>query len=386
MLILLALLAVAPQRLPMQQDFDRCTLAAENNGTRTLLGQVRLELLIRKDGQVFAAFASGEHGIDDRRVERCLTTIAVLWKFPGVPVDYQRPYVLSFTPGATEIDSSQYWAGGNSTVSGRTSVFMPNPNDPAPLAEVNTRVAQETLEIDDDATEAERGTAQLAVGRAAQAAAAFQRALALNSTDPIALRGLAEALAATGALGEARTAAEKLVALDPDGVGGHEALLTACLALRDDECTFAQWRAARVAKDLAPRSRALAALQPSAQAAVERLRVASGLADPCGAPKTAQDEAFCAARRCLDDGSAEYAKEISAQNHLDYELKPWTVKSFGETRMVVTRPIQSANGDHHDALWLVKLGEELVLTPASSEARQISLRHSRCAARSLGSR
>lgn len=386
MLILAALLVASSARLPIQQDFDRCTLAAEDNGNRSLQGHLRLELLIRKSGEVYAAFASAEHGIEDRRLERCLTATALLWKLPAVPVDYQRPYVVSFAPGATAVDNSLYSAGQGSTVPGRTSVFLPDPNDPPPLAEVDTRVAQATLEVDDHATDAESGTAQLAVGRAKQAVEAFRRALAHDSTDLVALRGLAEALSSTDALAEARATAEKLVALEPDGVGGHEAMLTACLALRDDECAFAQWRAARAARDVAPRSRALAALQPAAQAVAERLRVAQGVDDPCGAPKTAQDEALCAARRCLDAGSAEYAKEISAQNHLQYELQPWTVKSFGGSRMVVTRTIASASGDRHDARWLVKLGDELVLTPASAEARQISLRHSRCAARSLGSR
>src|SRR5947209_16140008 len=58
-------------RPPMQNEFDHCTLMAEEHGNRSLSGSLRLELLIRKSGNVYAGFISNETGIDDRKLEGC---------------------------------------------------------------------------------------------------------------------------------------------------------------------------------------------------------------------------------------------------------------------------------------------------------------------------
>src|SRR5437588_12735334 len=78
-------------RLPMQNDFDRCAIAMVNAGAvADMQGQLRLELLIRKDGHVYAAFIGAEKGIQNRKFERCLTHNVVLWVFPAPAIDYQR--------------------------------------------------------------------------------------------------------------------------------------------------------------------------------------------------------------------------------------------------------------------------------------------------------
>src|SRR4051812_49942155 len=60
--VLLAFPALA-ERLPLQNDFDRCAIAMVNSGAAgDLQGQLRMELMIRRDGKVYAAFVSSEKG------------------------------------------------------------------------------------------------------------------------------------------------------------------------------------------------------------------------------------------------------------------------------------------------------------------------------------
>src|SRR2546426_6072041 len=101
------------QRLPLQSDFDRCVLRISDSGNEDIQGRLRMELLVRTNGEVYAAYVHSEKGVDDRRLERCLVSAALRWKLPAVPLDYSRPYVLSFVPGGTEMDFSDpiYWSG-----------------------------------------------------------------------------------------------------------------------------------------------------------------------------------------------------------------------------------------------------------------------------------
>ncbi|MBS2024788.1 MAG: hypothetical protein JST92_20525, partial [Deltaproteobacteria bacterium] len=59
----------------------------------------------------------------------------------------------------------------------------------------------------------------------------------------------------------------------------------------------------------------------------------------------------------------------------------WSVHPVTGGRMVVTRPFEVTHGEQlarRDAVWLVKLGDPLLLKPESAEAREITLRHNRC--------
>src|SRR5437763_428317 len=112
------------QRLPLQSDFDRCVLRISDSGNEDIQGRLRLELLVRANGEVYAAYVHSEKGVEDRRLERCLVSTALLWKLPPVSLDYSRPYVLSFVPGGTAFDFSDpvYWSGQHYAGQGRASV------------------------------------------------------------------------------------------------------------------------------------------------------------------------------------------------------------------------------------------------------------------------
>ena len=383
----------ASPRLPLQMDFDRCTLAIEDQGRAFLQGRLRMELLVRRTGEVYGSFIHSDTGVDDKRLERCLVNTALLWRLPEVAVDYQRPYVVTFAAGTSVYDFSDasYGRGDGPSIAGRTSAFMPDVNQPAPAAPVDATLAQATLELSETASEAERGIAELAVQRPERALPALRTALERNSTDPVALRGLAQALVdSQGDLAEARKAAAQLVSQEPGSVAGHEAMLRVCLASGDDECAFAQWKAARAAADLPTRSRSLSELQEQAQAAATRLAALAQvvLHDACGDLAGEDAQALCVLKRCLDQGTVDYARELSEQNHSVLTTADWTSVRVGAGQLVVTRPIASADGSgaRHDALWLVKIKDQLTFQPASSEAVQITLRHNRCGSRILGSR
>ena len=391
------------ERAPLQNEFDRCALSAEEHGNRSLSGRIRMELLIRKTGNVYASFIWGENGIDDRKLEGCLTSVAPIWMFPAVPLDYQRAYSPTFIhSGDSGIARSAGWAG-----QGRATVMLPDINDLPEPTPLNEKVAQQTLDVADWATNAERANAEAAVHLYAPAIDHARQALQQDPNDPIALRALAQALAESGGdLLEARRAAERLVGIDPRSEQGHEALLRVCLAAKDDGCTFEEWNKARKAPDLQPRSRLLAALQGPTQLAVERLKALTSRAsatgkpaeagqppqpaDPCAAEKGEVAQALCVVKRCLDEGSLDYAKELSSQNGLRYTARDWRAKSVAPGKLLVTRPIEPAppkagepqsQAARHDALWLVNLGDQYVMRPTNTEARQITVRHNRCTAR-----
>src|ERR1700736_2079769 len=75
-------LNIAPPRPPMQTDFDRCVLRIQDTGNEHIQGRLRLQLLVRASGEVFAAYVHSEKGVDDRRLERCLAATALSWKLP----------------------------------------------------------------------------------------------------------------------------------------------------------------------------------------------------------------------------------------------------------------------------------------------------------------
>jgi tetratricopeptide (TPR) repeat protein len=410
-LALLALAALATaaraERPPLQSDLDKCALRASERGNRSLSGTVRFDLLRRSDGQVYAVYVHGEQGVDDRALEHCIANSMVQWSFgPPEKIDFTSAYPLSFTQGGAE-------AGGVSATlgihSGQTppEVHMPENNRRAEPMDLNVTAAQGTLELNDGASTAERGIASLTVRRYPEALAQLKEALVRSPGDPQALRGMAVALAESGGdLKEARRLAEQLIAASPRSEGGHEALLRVCLVAKDDLCAFKQWKEATHAEDTAPRGYVLRDFEAPMRAVAARLQAtaASGgvapgsvtagvtaqgaaqqqVADPCAQEQGDDRQALCIVKRCLDAGSAEYAKELSQQNNVPYVAGEWRAKAVGAGKMLVTRPIgarEKGAAPSHDALWLVKLGDKFVIHPSNTEATQITLTHNACGPR-----
>jgi predicted Zn-dependent protease len=291
--------------------------------------------------------------------------------------------------------------GGESTRMGRATgqsppeIILPSLESPPPAEPIAVEVAQETLEVGDFATPAERGLAELAVHRYAEAIKQLRGALAQKPDDAEAMRGLAEALVASGGdLREARALAERLLQIAPGSVAGHEAMIRVCLAAHDAKCAFEHWKPANAAKDFGPRSRLFkdelfaqvnqaAADLRSGTAARPEAAAGQPEQDPCAQEQGEEKQVLCVVKRCLDAGSAEYAKDLSRQNNTEYQAGEWRTKPVSQGKMLVTREI-ATKGDppqRHNAIWLVKFGEQLVIQPTNTEARQITLTHNACAAR-----
>src|SRR5438105_10385827 len=189
--------AALAERPPLQSDLDRCTNAAQSNGRDTnLQGRIRLQMLIRPNGRPYASFVLSETGITDRHLERCLSNVPMLWVLATSTLDYAWPYQMSFVPGGERIAGGAGF--GSTTQQSTPSAFMPDLNSPPGYEPLNVAAAQATLDIIEDATPAERGTAELAVRRYPEAISAFREALKNSSADKLALRGLAQALAERG--------------------------------------------------------------------------------------------------------------------------------------------------------------------------------------------
>ncbi len=398
-LSMLVALASKAERQPMQSDFNRCAQAAvDSGGGGDVQGQIRLELLIRKGGRVYASYVNSERGISNRRLERCLTDRALLWdlSLTEAPLDHRRPYQLTFVSGGEESGGTTATLGSHS---GQTppEVMMPDINSPPPPEPINLEVARSTLEIAEFATPAERGQAELAVQRYPEAIKEFRAALgSAGEVDKVALRGLSQSLIESkGDLKEARALAEKLVAIDPASEAGHEAMVRVCLKERNDRCAFEEFNKAQHCKDNEQRNYFLKdELRPGVEAAVARLNTgpAKGAAaatslDPCAREEGEEKQALCVVKRCLDLGSAAYAKELSTQNGVEYLAGEWRTKLVSTNKLLVTREITAtsklggATPQSHNALWLVTLGDQLKMQPTNSEARQITISHNACATR-----
>src|SRR5205823_8978887 len=151
-------------RPPLQSDVDLCALRAIELGDRTPMGRVRLHLLVRDDGSVYAAYVHNTGGIDDRSLQRCLADRATTWVLAPAPVDYERAYELSFVPGGSELgDWLQYWNGEGAMGQGRGIVILPDTTTSSPPLPIEQPVARDTLTVADSATTAEHGTALVAV-------------------------------------------------------------------------------------------------------------------------------------------------------------------------------------------------------------------------------
>ncbi len=397
--------AARAERLPMQSDVDRCALRAVDLGNFSLAGTVRLELLVRKSGQVYAAFAHSGKGSIDAKFDYCLASEALLWQYPGTPVDTTAPFPISVAPGGDALaDTGSRATVGQQTTSAPPRVFLPAAHPEIPVAELEVARAQASLNVLSDATAAEQGLAALAVHNYAAATERLRAALAKDPSDALALRGLAQALVEShGDLEAAREAALKLAAVQPGSVVGPEAILRVCAARGDDACVFEAWKAARAAQDVAPRSRILQSeLQPLVEKSAARLRASAGdkhagdgddahgaeaaPVDPCATAIDAQAQALCVVKRCFDEGSLAYARELS-KGGAEFEAGEWRSAASGKDRLIVTRPISSktdagAASVHHDAMFLVKLGEQFSIQPSSADARKIVLEHNACAAKS----
>ncbi|HEX9577556.1 MAG TPA: tetratricopeptide repeat protein [Myxococcales bacterium] len=393
--IFMAASAAMADRLPMQIDFDHCAIAMVNSGAAAdMQGQLRMELLIRRDGRVYAAFVSAERGLQNRKMERCLTNAALLWVFPPPAIDYQRSYgPVSILPAYTEADGVTT-AVGLHAGQAVPNVMLPKLDEIPPAEPLRVEVARATLDVDEQhATTAQYGLGHLAVRSYPEAIKLFRDALSRNADDAEALRGLAEALAESkGDLKEARQAAARLLQIAPDSVAGHEAMIKVCLAANDGKCAAEHWKPANKAADFGPRSRLFAEqLYPAVKQAAEDLRThaatqqqqQSAPEDPCAGVQGEDQQTLCVAKRCLDAGSAEYAKELSGQNKVEYVAGEWRVKKVGQGKMLVTREIATRETppQQHNAMWLVKVGDQLIMQPTNAEARQITLTHNACAAR-----
>lgn len=364
------------QRLPLQNDFDRCALLAADHGNENIQGRVRLQLLLRPSGNVYGAYVHSAQGVDDKRLFACLTGYALFWRFPPLAVDGARPYEVAFVPGGTELDFSPlvYQAGIHASGQGRASVFMPDIDDiPAPRP-LEKAFAQSSLDVADWATDAERGLAETAVQRYDRAIPLFRLALAADPHDPVALRGLAEALAETGAdLAEARTVAQLLTDVRPGSVVGAEAMLRVCLAARDDLCVFRSFNAASHAPDLGPRARFLAELQPLAEAAAARLNAqaqARRQLDPCAGTGDQTALVQCLVMRCLDDAVLAVAAEKKGTPGA------WRFTPAGPDALIASRPLGEGL---EEPRWVVSVGARTVkIKPANAAARELSARPGRC--------
>jgi hypothetical protein len=393
----------------MQSDMDKCAKRAASFGADAALqGKVRLQLLVRKTGQVYAAYIHSTIGLDNKVLNSCFVNAALLWLYQPVAVDNTAPFPLSVVSSGAETGGATNAAAIQSG-SVAPTIFMPSAQPVVEPADLDEKLAQGTLEIRDDCSPAEQGQALLAVHKYPEAIAQLRLALASNPVDTIALRGLSQALVESrGDLAEARSAAEKLETAAPGSVVGPEAMLRVCAAQKDDLCVLEQWKK-KGQPDLGPRSRIIADLQPLAQAAADRLAAAAraraagqapatpaaapaaasaapapaaaAAADPCATEQGDEKQALCVVKRCLEEGSVVYAKELSQQNGVDYVAGEWRTKSVAPGKLLVTRPIGPKAGDaaRHDAIWLVKLGDQFSIAPSTGEARQITLSHNACA-------
>jgi hypothetical protein len=258
-------------RPPLQSDVDLCALRAMELGDRTPMGRLRLHLLVRDDGSVYAAYVHNTGGVDDRSLQRCIADRATTWILAPAPVEYERAYELSFIPGGSEFgDALQYWNGEGAMGQGRGIVILPDSTSSSPPLPIEQPVARDTLAVADFASVAEHGTALVSVGRATDALPLLRNAVQDGPDDPVALLGLTRALTESrGDVAEARRSALHLLEIAPDSVVAHEALLRVCLAAREGECSIREWRAAVRAPDAAARSRILYELQmPTRQAAL----------------------------------------------------------------------------------------------------------------------
>ena len=393
----LSLLAFTAQaeRLPFQADVDICAKRAAELGDRSMSGSVRLQIMIREDGKVYAAYTHSAKGIEDKAFEYCLASNALLWFYPPVGLDTSAPFPISVVAGGTTTGQAQ-----NSQ--SPPQVFLPSEHPEVEPSDLDVARAQATLNVLEDCSRAERGLAALAVHQYADALGELRAALEKDPNDRIALRGLAQTLAENhGDLVEARATAQKLLAIAPDSVVGYEALLRVCSAAKDDECVVHAWQKARAMRDAGPRKRILEEeLLPLAKKAGIRLTALSEekrtqtaaeakegpppvLEDSCASEPDPNKQALCVVKRCLDTGSALYAQELSKSGK-EFEVSDWRFKEASKDHLLVTRPIASRAKDgvpaeHRDALFLVVIGEHFSIKPASNSAKEIARAHNSCA-------
>src|SRR4051812_25647265 len=154
--------ARAAVRPPMIEDITRCITAAGNSERQT--GTLRLTLMVRRDGTLYAAYAHATHGIDNRTLQRCITNQSLVWTFDPAEAAYERPYVVHIQSHA---------------------VVLPTPTRTPPPEPLDTGLAQATLDLDDKATPQEQAAAYVDVKEYAKAIP-----LVRNATDVASLATL----------------------------------------------------------------------------------------------------------------------------------------------------------------------------------------------------
>src|SRR3954465_15860764 len=120
-------------RPPLQSDVDLCALRAVDLGDRAPMGRIRLHLLVRTDGSVYAAYVHNAGGIHDRNLQRCLADRATFWVLAPAAVEYERAFELSFVPGGSDLSGMfEYLNGQGGMGEGRPSVILPDMTNSSP--------------------------------------------------------------------------------------------------------------------------------------------------------------------------------------------------------------------------------------------------------------
>ena len=239
-ILLLAMSAACkhgPPRAPIwfdQLDISRCAEVGVGEGAPEggplPEGRLTLWLSVQADGTVPAAFFHDASGFVETRKLRCISTLATEARAAPQAADGIRPLYLSCA-----IDRRVGVVLPHLHCAGVDNQLVEQPFE--------AQLARDTLFIAEWASAAERGFGLEYAGLHDESIPYFRRALQDDAHDLLALRGLSQALAASGAstgdagaAAEARALAEQAVQLSPSSSGAHEALLRACLAQDDRTC------------------------------------------------------------------------------------------------------------------------------------------------------
>ena len=217
----------AALRFPLIDDVQRCITATMGMAAQT--GRVRLTLMLRPDGTIYASYVHNSNGFTDRRLERCIANQSTVWTFDPAETAYERPYEIIVQNGV---------------------IALPDANNVPARTDLDVSLAQDTLDVQENASPIERARAQVDVHDFGKAIPAL-RSLQGGEAQAMLARALAES---GGDLKEARGLAERSIAAAPGKALGHEALLRVCKAQEDRECMADQWQALIKAADFGPRT------------------------------------------------------------------------------------------------------------------------------------
>jgi pimeloyl-ACP methyl ester carboxylesterase len=253
---------------------------------------VELELAVAPDGAVFAAFARASEGAPVA-LQACIAQAVAGAAWAAAEEEYQAFFRV-------HCDRDQR---------GQRSFRGDDLGDADPLSAASGASPERTLAVAAWATPLERASALLSAGSAERAAELARGLVASAPTDAAAHALLSRALLDAGLdAGEARREAARAAELDPASALAQEALASACLAVRADDCALEAFARARKGRGQAQRARQQAALLAAIQRAARRL-------------DAQEDEASLAAReRALEAqaGLAEVAERVPPKSSGDH--------------------------------------------------------------------